>query len=142
MAKPSLQIQKGRGLWLSLPPPRFRAEGFGPGCLHGSRWFKMGQPWGAWVAQSVGRPTSTQVMISRFMSSSPASGSVLTLGAWGLLRNLCLPLSAPPHWCSLSLFLKNKKQKPLKWDSLIGRVGAVSLYSAPHWLWGPQFPHL
>ena len=32
---------------------------------------------GAWVAQSV-KLTSTQVMISRFMGSSPASGSVLT----------------------------------------------------------------
>ena len=34
--------------------------------------------WGAWVAQSVKHPTSAQVMISQSMSSSPASGSVLT----------------------------------------------------------------
>ena len=33
---------------------------------------------GASVAQSVQHLTSTQVMISRLMSSSPASGSVLT----------------------------------------------------------------
>ena len=33
---------------------------------------------GAWVAQSVKRLTSAQVMISQFMSLSPASGSVLT----------------------------------------------------------------
>ena len=33
---------------------------------------------GAWVAQSVKHPTSAQVMILWFMSSSPASGSVLT----------------------------------------------------------------
>ncbi|XP_044899138.1 E3 ubiquitin-protein ligase LRSAM1 isoform X4 [Felis catus] len=33
--------------------------------------------WGAWVAQSVQRLTSAQVMISRFVSSSPVSGSVL-----------------------------------------------------------------
>ena len=33
---------------------------------------------GAWVAQSVKRLTSAQVMISRSVSSSPASGSVLT----------------------------------------------------------------
>ena len=33
---------------------------------------------GAWVAQSVKRPTSAQVVISRFVSSSPALGSVLT----------------------------------------------------------------
>ena len=33
---------------------------------------------GAWVARSVKRLTSAQVMISQSMSSSPASGSVLT----------------------------------------------------------------
>ena len=33
---------------------------------------------GAWVAQSVERLTSAQVMISRSVSSGPASGSVLT----------------------------------------------------------------
>ena len=32
----------------------------------------------AWMAQSVEPPTSAQVMISLSMSSSPASGSVLT----------------------------------------------------------------
>ena len=35
-------------------------------------------PRGTWVAQSVKRPTSAQVMISWSVSSSPASGSVLT----------------------------------------------------------------
>ena len=33
---------------------------------------------GAWVAQSVKRLTLVQVMISRFVSLSPMSGSVLT----------------------------------------------------------------
>ena len=33
---------------------------------------------GPWVAQPVKQPTSAQVVISRFMSSSPTSGSVLT----------------------------------------------------------------
>ena len=33
---------------------------------------------GAWVAQSVGRLASALVMISRLVSSSPVSGSVLT----------------------------------------------------------------
>ena len=37
---------------------------------------------GAWVAQLVKLPTSAQVMISQFVGSSPASGSVLT--AWSL----------------------------------------------------------
>ena len=34
--------------------------------------------WGTWVAQLVKHPTSARVMISRFVSSSSASGSVLT----------------------------------------------------------------
>ena len=33
---------------------------------------------GAWVAQSVKRPTSAQAMISPSVRSSPATGSVLT----------------------------------------------------------------
>ena len=33
---------------------------------------------GRWVAQSVERPTSAQVMISQFVGSSPVPGSVLT----------------------------------------------------------------
>ena len=34
--------------------------------------------WGPWVAQSVKRLTSAEVMISQSVSSSPVSGSVLT----------------------------------------------------------------
>ena len=34
--------------------------------------------WGVWVAQWVKRLTSAQVMVSQFVSSNPASGSVLT----------------------------------------------------------------
>ena len=37
---------------------------------------------GAWVAQSVERPTLAQVMISQSVRSSPTLGSVLT--AWSL----------------------------------------------------------
>ena len=46
------------------------------------------------MAQSVKRPTSAQVMIPRFMSSSPMSGSVLTV--WSLLGVLSLSLSTLP----------------------------------------------
>ena len=46
-------------------------------CKWGSDEQKTGR-WGARVAQSVELPTSAQVMILRFVSSSPASGSVLT----------------------------------------------------------------
>ena len=70
-------------------------------------YFKWLHSRGAWVAQSVKRPTSAQVMISRSVSSSPTSGSVLT--AWSLLQILCLPLSLTLRCsCSVSLCLKNK----------------------------------
>ena len=39
---------------------------------------KLEIQWGPWVAQSIERPTSAQVMISQSMSSSPTSDSVLT----------------------------------------------------------------
>ena len=63
----------GHGHWGSCPGP------------HASQALCFGAPSskcpvsrGAWVAQSVKRPTLAQVMISQFVSSSPVSGSVLT----------------------------------------------------------------
>ena len=51
----------------------------------------------AWVAQSVGRPTSAQVMILHFMGSSPVSGSVLTARSLEPASDSVSPsLSAPP----------------------------------------------
>ena len=59
---------------------------------------------GTWVAQEVERPTSAQVMISRLVSSSPASGSGLTAqilepasdsGSLSLSTPLPLMLSLP-----------------------------------------------
>ena len=65
---------------------------------------------GVWVAQSVKRLTSAQVMISQFVGSSPASRSVLTAQSLkpdfhsvSLSLSLLLPCS-----CSVSLCLKNK----------------------------------
>ena len=59
---------------------------------------------GAWVAQPVERPTSAQVMISRFVSSSPTSGSVLTAREPGARFRRCVPPSLPlPHLCASSL---------------------------------------
>ena len=58
--------------------------------------------WGGWVAQSVGHQTSAQVMISLFVGSSPASGSVLT--AQPASDSVSPSLSATPP-------LKNKHQK-------------------------------
>ena len=62
------------------------------------------------MAQSVKRPASAQVMISQFMSSSPASGSVLTAESLEPDSGSVSPsLSAPPRlalYLSLSLSQK------------------------------------
>ena len=57
---------------------------------------------GAWGAQSVKRPTSAQVMISRFMGSSPVLGSVLMAQGLEPASVLCLPLSLPSPAHALS----------------------------------------
>ena len=69
--------------------------------------------WGTWVAQLVKCLTLAQVMISRLVSSSPTSGSVLTAQSlepdfsFCLSLSLCLSIcSSPTH--ALSLPLKNK----------------------------------
>ena len=66
--------------------------------------------WGAWVALSVKRLTSAQVMFSWFVSSSPMLGSVLT--AWSLEP---ASDSLSPSLCpfpTLALPLKNKLGVP------------------------------
>ena len=64
---------------------------------------------GPWVAQLGKRPTSAQVMISWFVSSSPMSGSVLTAQSLEPASDFVSPLSAqPPLVLCLSLSLKNK----------------------------------
>ena len=63
---------------------------------------------GAWVAQSVKRPTSAPVMISRSVSSSPALGSVLTVQSLEPVSDSVSPsLSAPPPFM-LCLSLSQK----------------------------------
>ena len=65
---------------------------------------------GAWVAQSVKHLTSAQVMISRFMGSSPASGSVLTAQSLEPASDSVFPSLSPPTPLTLclSLSFKNK----------------------------------
>ena len=61
------------------------------------------------MAQSVEHPTSAQIMIPRFMGSSPASGSVLTAQSLESASDSVSPsLSAPTHSHSVSVSLKNK----------------------------------
>ena len=58
-------------------------------------------PLGGWVSEP---PTSAQVMISQFVSSSPVSGTVLTM--WNLLGIASLSLSL-----KINKLKKNKKQR-------------------------------
>ena len=64
--------------------------------------------WGAWGAPSVERPASAPVMISRSVSSSPASGSVLTAQSLEPASDSVSPsLSDPPPFM-LCLSLSQK----------------------------------
>ena len=75
---------------------------------------------GTRAAQSVERQTSAQVMISQFVSSSPASGSVLTAQSLGPASDSVYPsLSVPPPLMfSLSLSLsKTKIKKKKRWQT-------------------------
>ena len=58
--------------------------------------------WGAWVARSVKHPPLPQVVISRFVSSSPTLGALLS--AQSPLQTFC-PLSLPLS-CALTLSQK------------------------------------
>ena len=74
---------------------------------------------GTWVAQSVKRLTSAQVIISRGLSSSPVLGFVLIAWSWPGILSLSLPLSVPPSLMgayahALSLFPPPPKINKLK----------------------------
>ena len=74
------------------------------GIRNGSSDFGLSR--GAWVAQSVERPTSAQVMILQLVSSSPVSGSVLTARSLEPASDSVSPsLSAPSSAHTLSLSL-------------------------------------
>ena len=69
---------------------------------HGPKERALGAP--GWLSRlSIQLLISSHVMISQFTSSSSTSGSVLTAGS--LLGILCLPLSLPLPYLSLSLKL-------------------------------------
>ena len=63
---------------------------------------------GAWVAQSVQRPISAQVMISQFVGLSPASGSVLTVQSLEPVSDSVSLSLCPSPPLSLSLSLSQK----------------------------------
>ena len=84
--------RRGNDTEQMFPLPSFKTS-----TPHDASFKKERERWGAWVAQSVGHPTSAPVMISRFVGSSPALGSMLTARslepAWD---SVSPPLSAPP----------------------------------------------
>ena len=91
---PGLCYDGLRGLWGVVGGARLL-----PGsCSHIKRILRGG----AWGAQPVERLALAQVTISRSVSSSPASGSLLS--AQSLLQILCPTLSLPLPYL-LSLFL-------------------------------------
>ena len=67
----------------------------------------MGKILGCWVAQSIKHLTLAQVMISWFTSSSPVSGSLLTVQSLEPASDSMSPISLPllAHARSLSLSL-------------------------------------
>ena len=72
-------------------------------CVWSGESVKTPAPRGTWVAQLVKRPTSTQVIISWFVSLSPESGSVLTARSLEPASDsVSSSLSAPPLLALLS----------------------------------------
>ena len=67
--------------------------------------------WGAWVAQSVERPTSAQVTILRSVSSSPASGSGLMAQSLEPASDSVSPSLSAPSLFMLCLSLSVSKIK-------------------------------
>ena len=70
---------------------------------------KINKHWGAWVAQLVECPTSAQVMICQFVSSSPMSGSVLTAQSLEPASDSVSPTPSAPPQLVLFLCLKINK---------------------------------
>ena len=74
------------------------------------------------MAQWVKLPTSAQVMISRFLGSSPVSGSVLTAQSLKPDSDSVSPSRSAPLPLALSLSLKNKQTlKRFFVESVAGR---------------------
>ena len=61
------------------------------------------------MAQSFGHPTSAQIMISWFVSSSPTLGSVLTAQSLEPASDSVFPSFSAPHPLTLCLYQKMHK---------------------------------
>ena len=77
------ELEPHIGLWADIMEPAWDSVSLSlsaPSLLSLSIFLKINKNklTGSWVARSVKRPTSAQVMSSRFVSLSPTLGSVLT----------------------------------------------------------------
>ena len=80
-----------------------------PKCPSTDEWLKKLWFRGAWVAQSVKRPTSARSRSRGPRVRAPRQALGWWLRAWSLFPILCLPLALPlPRSCSVSLCPKNK----------------------------------
>ena len=69
---------------------------------------QRGTQGGVWVAQSVERPTSAQVMISQLLTLSPVSGSVLTARSLEPASDSVSPSLSAPNPLAFCLCLSQK----------------------------------
>ena len=67
---------------------------------------KMNKHWGAWVAQSAKHSTLAQVPITRFVGSSPMSGSVLTAQSLEPVSDSVFPSLSASHLLMISFSQK------------------------------------
>ena len=70
---------------------------------------KLAKCRGPWVAHSVERPTSAQVMISQFVGSNPMSDSVLTAQSLESASDSVSPSLSAPLPLTLSVSKINKR---------------------------------
>ena len=108
-AEPPASAPRGtRGPGLMQSPQQAASSpllvGFGPQKV----FLKIPYWWGSWVARSVERMTSAQVMISQLVSSSPESGSVLTAQSLEAALDSVSPSLCPSPLC---LSERNVKKK-------------------------------
>ena len=93
--------------------------------------FKIITQRGAWVAPLAKRPTSAQVVISWFVSLSPASASVLIQGLEPASDSVSPSLSVPPQLAlrlrlSLSLKKYTNIKKKIKKNNNVKKVLTIT----------------
>ena len=122
---PRLEKEWKEEAWLSLPPapsaqsrPPRHCLGTTAQCVSTgiasalqAQSKDKNYPRGAWVAQSVECPTLSQVLISRFEGSSPASGSVLTAQSLEPVSDSVSPFLSTPFLLALCFSLSFKINK-------------------------------